>query len=109
MKATVHTKTNDLQKMEDGERSVLRWGGLAGILGSVLMVVTFFVVGVFVGDTSPTAAWVERFSDTCKLGGAPRSGCWHHACGEKDRPAASKRIARRKGRPMSLWEKAAAL
>jgi len=63
MKATVHTKTNDLQKMEDGERSVLRWGGLAGILGSVLMVVTFFVVGVFVGDTSPTAAWVERFPE----------------------------------------------
>ncbi len=46
MKATVHTKTNDLQKMEDGERSVLRWGGLAGMLGSILMIVTFVFVAV---------------------------------------------------------------
>ncbi len=52
----------DLQKMEQ-EKSVLRWGGLAGILGSILFVVTFVFVGVFVGDESAAADWVERFPE----------------------------------------------
>ncbi|HZG44110.1 MAG TPA: hypothetical protein VEY93_14275, partial [Longimicrobium sp.] len=44
---------NDLQKMAQ-EKSVLRWGGLAGILGSILMLVAFVVVGAFVGmDITP--------------------------------------------------------
>src|SRR3990170_5132571 len=30
------------------ERSVLRWGGLAGVLGAVLVLVTFGIVGAFV-------------------------------------------------------------
>lgn len=33
---------NDLQKVE-GEKSVLRWGGLAGILGGVLLILSFLV------------------------------------------------------------------
>jgi len=62
MEATVHTKMNDLQNTEQ-EKSVLRWGGLAGMLGSVLFIVTFVFVGVFVGDESSSAAWVERFPE----------------------------------------------
>jgi len=62
MKATVHTKTNDLQEVEQ-ERSVLRWGGLAGMLGSVLMIVTFVIVGVFVGTDYSAAYLIERFPE----------------------------------------------
>src|SRR5687768_1383451 len=39
---------NDVQKMEQ-EKSVLRWGGLAGIVGGILLVAVFVIVGVFVG------------------------------------------------------------
>lgn len=38
----------DLQRMEQ-EKSVLRWGGLAGILGGLVFVVVFVVVGAFQG------------------------------------------------------------
>jgi hypothetical protein len=38
---------NDLQMMQ--EKSVLRWGGLAGILGGLLFIVVFAVVIAFVG------------------------------------------------------------
>jgi len=62
MEATVHTKMNDLQNTEQ-EKSVLRWGGLAGMLGSVIFVVTFVFVGVFVGDESAAVDWVERFPE----------------------------------------------
>ncbi|MBI4203279.1 MAG: hypothetical protein HY532_09235, partial [Chloroflexi bacterium] len=31
-----------LQKMEE-ERSILRWGGLAGILGGILLILSFLV------------------------------------------------------------------
>lgn len=34
----------DLQRIEQ-EKTVLRWGGLAGIIGSILFVVVFFIVG----------------------------------------------------------------
>ena len=32
------------------ERSVLRWGGLAGMAGSLVLVIVFVIVGVFVGS-----------------------------------------------------------
>ena len=35
---------NDLQNVEQ-EQSVLRWGGLAGILGGILLIVVFAIVG----------------------------------------------------------------
>lgn len=41
----------------DAERSILRWGGLAGMLGSVILIMTFVFVGVFVGDASTAAVW----------------------------------------------------
>lgn len=46
------------------ERRLLRWGGLAGVLGSVLMIGVFVIVGVFVGEaaTKPTEALI-RFPD----------------------------------------------
>lgn len=46
----------------DSERSVLRWGGLAGILGGILLIFVFAVVIVFVGDEPATlVGWLERF------------------------------------------------
>jgi hypothetical protein len=41
-------KMNSLQKMAQ-EKSVLQWGGLAGVLGSILFILVFVIVGVFVG------------------------------------------------------------
>ncbi|CAN5428383.1 MAG: DUF4386 family protein [Actinomycetota bacterium] len=54
---------NERKKAMDEERSVLRWGGLAGMIGSALFVVVFVFVGVFVGDEASAAAWVERFPE----------------------------------------------
>ena len=54
---------NDLQKMEQ-ERSVLRWGGLAGILGGILFIFTWVVVlagPVGMEDPTNLAGWVTRF------------------------------------------------
>jgi len=54
---------NDLQKMEQ-EKSVLRWGGLAGMLGGILCILVMIVVGVFVPeDPTDLAKWVTRFPD----------------------------------------------
>ena len=54
---------NDLQKMEQ-EKSVLRWGGLAGMLGGFLFILVMVVVGVFVPpDPADLAEWVTRFPD----------------------------------------------
>ncbi|MCP3677532.1 MAG: hypothetical protein GY721_08085, partial [Deltaproteobacteria bacterium] len=54
---------NDLQKMEQ-EKSVLRWGGLAGMLGVFLFVLVWVVVGVFIpSDPADLAGWVTRFPD----------------------------------------------
>ena len=39
---------SDLQKVAQ-EKSVLRWGGLAGIVGGILLVAVFVIVGVFAG------------------------------------------------------------
>lgn len=43
MKGIVH------ETQPAGESSVLRWGGLAGILGGVLFILVFVIVGVLVG------------------------------------------------------------
>ena len=56
---------NDLQKMEQ-EKSVLRWGGLAGLLGGILHILTVVVVLAGpVGGKEPAdlEEWVIRFPD----------------------------------------------
>jgi len=47
------------------EKSVLRWGGLAGILGSILFIFAFVFVSVFVGldPDNSSAEWIKRFPD----------------------------------------------
>jgi hypothetical protein len=46
----------------DEEKSVLRWGGLAGILGSIVFVLVFVVVIAFVGpEPAVTEGEVMRF------------------------------------------------
>lgn len=48
----LRTRPPDLSDGQAG--SILRWGGRAGILGSILMLVTFGVVAAFVGmDITP--------------------------------------------------------
>ncbi len=52
---------NDLLQMEQ-EKSVLRWGGLAGILGGVLFILVMIVVGVLIPSDPPDLAeWAARF------------------------------------------------
>jgi hypothetical protein len=54
---------NDLQNTAQ-EQSVLRWGGLAGIVGGILLVAVFVIVGVFVGpDPAEPEGLVMRFPD----------------------------------------------
>jgi hypothetical protein len=56
---------DDLQKM-DQEKSVLRWGGLSGILGGLLFIVAFVVVivgPVGIEDPADLAEWATRFPD----------------------------------------------
>ena len=50
-----------LPKHED--RRVLRWGGLAGILGGVLLIVTFVIVGALVGIFAGPEAEVAAYPD----------------------------------------------
>jgi hypothetical protein len=48
----------------EAEKSVLRWGGLAGILGSILFILVFIIVIVFVGpDPAEPEGSVMRFPD----------------------------------------------
>jgi hypothetical protein len=49
---------NNIQQMEQ-DKSVLRCGGLAGILGGIIFILVFVIVGVFVGDPGG----VERFPE----------------------------------------------
>ncbi len=54
---------NDLLQMEQ-EKSVLRWGGLAGILGGVFFILVMIVVGIFIpSDPADLAEWAARFPD----------------------------------------------
>ncbi len=51
-------------KSIDEEKSVLRWGGLAGIVGGILLVGVFVIVGVFLGpDPAEPEGLVMRFPD----------------------------------------------
>jgi hypothetical protein len=53
----------DLQKIEQ-EKSVLRWGGLAGILGGIMFILVLILVTVIIGDDpSDLAGFVTRFPD----------------------------------------------
>lgn len=46
------------------ERTVLRWGGLAGVLGGIVFILVFIIVAAFVGmDTLQPEEWIERFPD----------------------------------------------
>jgi hypothetical protein len=48
----------------DEEKSVLRWGGLAGILGGIIFILVFIIVIVFVGaDPAQPEGEVMRFPD----------------------------------------------
>jgi hypothetical protein len=50
----------------DQEKSVLRWGGLAGMLGGILFISTFVLViagPVGIEDPADLAGWVTRFPD----------------------------------------------
>ncbi len=48
----------------DAERSILRWGGLAGMAGSILFVAVFVFVGAIVGADPPgPAGAIERFPE----------------------------------------------
>jgi hypothetical protein len=52
-----------LQKLEQ-EKSVLQWGGLAGVLGAIFFILVFVIVIVFVGsDLAELEGWVMRFPD----------------------------------------------
>ena len=52
---------NVLQKTAE-DKSVLRWGGLAGILGAIFFILVFVIVIVFVGsDLAELEGWVMRF------------------------------------------------
>jgi hypothetical protein len=56
---------DDLQNMEQ-EKSVLRWGGLAGMLGGILFILAWVVViagPVGMEDPADLAGWVTRFPD----------------------------------------------
>jgi hypothetical protein len=50
----------------DQERGVLRWGGLAGIVGGILFILAFVVVivgPVGIEDPADLASWITRFPD----------------------------------------------
>ncbi len=44
---------NNLEKTDE-VRKILRWGGLSGVLGSIILLIVFGIVIIFVGETPPT-------------------------------------------------------
>jgi hypothetical protein len=51
-------------KAIDQERGIMRWGGLAGILGGIIFILVFIIVIVFVGaDTVEPEGELMRFPD----------------------------------------------
>jgi hypothetical protein len=61
-----HIKTRKDAQMNamDEEKSVLRWGGLAGLLGGIIFILVFVIVIVFVGaDPAEPEGEVMRFPD----------------------------------------------
>jgi len=57
-------RDQDRGQDRDGDRSVARWGGLAGISGSVLLVVVFAMVTIFAGpEPAGPAGPIERFPE----------------------------------------------
>ena len=52
---------DSLVKHED--RTVLRWGGSAGVLGGVLLLVTFVIAGALVGTFAGPEAEVAAYPD----------------------------------------------
>lgn len=50
-----------MQLSQVQERPMLRWSGLAGMLGSLVMIAVFIIVGTFVGDAAvdPAAALIR--------------------------------------------------
>ena len=49
-------------QMTEQEQNLLKLGGLAGILGSIIFIVVFFIVGIFVGaDPVDLEGWLTRF------------------------------------------------
>lgn len=54
---------DDRQKMQE-EASVLRWGGLSGVLGSIIFIAVFAIVGLFVGaDPAEAEGLIIRHPD----------------------------------------------
>jgi hypothetical protein len=59
-----HDGTPHLARRHDDDASVARWGGLAGISGSVLFVVVFAIVGIFAGpEPAGLAGPIARFPE----------------------------------------------
>jgi hypothetical protein len=58
----------------DQERSVLKWGGLSGVVGSIVFAIVFVIVGVFVGTNPnepmgfPSIRVARTFEDGLYLG-----------------------------------------
>jgi len=57
----------DSSKKFDQEKSVLRWGGLAGIIGGVIFILSMVVVGFIPADPPTYAGLVARFPDVIML------------------------------------------
>ena len=54
----------DQLQRTDTEKTVLRWGGLAGLVGGVLFIIVFGIVGVFVGEEpAGVEGAIARFPD----------------------------------------------
>jgi hypothetical protein len=51
-------------RVMDEDRNILRWGGLAGLVGGLLLILVFVIVGVFIGAEPTTLEGpIARFPD----------------------------------------------